>query len=395
VRRWALIVLLVGLAAVPTGSSAPVHYPADNGWIAFSSDRDINSVASFRLYRLAPIGGRVDPIGQLRGRHPAWSPDGSLTAFVDLDWQLVVARADGRRVRRLTRDQYLYRDPAWSPDGSRIVLTRFAPRRAAGDIVVVNVATGQMQRLTRTWQDDSEPAWSPDGSVILFVSNRIGEGIGDRELHVIRPDGRRLRQLTFNDVEDVSPAWSPDGSLIAFVSGRKPGQFNPELWTMRADGSDERRVQPAAAPGGFPSWADEEPSWSPDGQWLVYVTNETNDPVNIFIVRPDGSGKTDLTPETRSQELHPAWQPVCSHRDHARRNVVRGGATDDRLCGFAGNDTLVGGAGRDGLYGGEGNGVIRARDGSFDVVGCGAGRDEVVADRVDLVGVDCERIRRA
>jgi Tol biopolymer transport system component len=372
-----------------------VHYPAGNGWIAFVSDRDETGQGDFRLYRLAPVGGSVRPIPRLKGRHPAWSPDGSLIAYVDLGWRLVVARADGRRVRPLTRDQYLYRDPAWSPDGSRIAVKRFTQRRAAGDIVVVNVTTTRMQRLTRTWQDESEPAWSPDGAVITFVGNRVGDGVGDRELFVISPDGRRLRQLTLNDFEDVSPAWSPDGSLIAFVSGRKPGQFNPELWTMRADGSDERRVQPAAAPGGFPSWADEEPSWSPDGQWLVYVTSETNYPANIFIVRSDGTGKTDLTPETRSQDLHPAWQPVCSHRSTAGSEVVRGGATDDRLCGFGGRDTLVGGTGRDGMYGGDGNDVIRARDRSFDVVGCGAGRDEVVADRVDLVGVDCERVRRA
>jgi len=55
---------------------------------------------------------------------------------------------------------------------------------------------------------------------------------------------------------------------------------------------------------------------------------------------------------------------------------------------------ISGGTGRDGLYGGEGNDSLRSQDGSFDVVGCGSGRDEVVADRVDLVGVDCERIRR-
>jgi hypothetical protein len=40
-------------------------------------------------------------------------------------------------------------------------------------------------------------------------------------------------------------------------------------------------------------------------------------------------------------------------------------------------------------------GGLVARDGEFDVVGCGPGRDRVVADRGDLVGVDCERVSRA
>jgi len=55
---------------------------------------------------------------------------------------------------------------------------------------------------------------------------------------------------------------------------------------------------------------------------------------------------------------------------------------------------LVGGPGRDRLFGGFGRDTFRARDGERDIVGCGAGRDEVFADRIDLVGVDCERVRR-
>jgi Ca2+-binding RTX toxin-like protein len=124
------------------------------------------------------------------------------------------------------------------------------------------------------------------------------------------------------------------------------------------------------------------------------VTNETFYPDNIFIVRPDGKDKTDLTPQTQSTDADPAWQPRCSHIGTSGRDVLRGTLADDRLCGFVGPDVLSGGAGRDGLYGGDGDDVIRSRDRSFDIVGCGAGRDEVVADPVDLVGVDCERTRR-
>jgi hypothetical protein len=64
------------------------------------------------------------------------------------------------------------------------------------------------------------------------------------------------------------------------------------------------------------------------------------------------------------------------------------------LCGLAGADLVRGGGGRDRLFGAEGDDRIDARDGVFDVVGCGAGRDTVTADRGDLVGADCERVRR-
>jgi Ca2+-binding RTX toxin-like protein len=54
----------------------------------------------------------------------------------------------------------------------------------------------------------------------------------------------------------------------------------------------------------------------------------------------------------------------------------------------------VGGAGSDRISGGAGNDVIRAKDGTRDVIRCGAGRDTVVADRSDKVRKDCERVRR-
>jgi Tol biopolymer transport system component len=387
--------LLAGIATATTASSSLTHSPASNGWIVFASDRDINSVAPFRLYRLEPIGGGVAPLGQLRGRQPAWSPDGTLIAFVDLSFRLVVARADGTRLKVLTGGRPLTQSPSWSPDGSRIVFGQFGVGRSSGDLAVVTATGSKPRQITRGRADDSGPSWSPAGSLIAFSSNRAaGNGVGDSEIWVVRPDGRGLRQLTRNVFRDLAPAWAPDGSVIAFESGRNPDRFNPELWTMRSDGGAERRVQLASDPSGFPSWADMSPAWSPDGNWLVYVTNETFYPENVFIVRPDGQDKIDLTPETRSQDVDPAWQPVCSHPGTPGRDRLRGTIADDRVCGFGGDDAIRGGTGRDGLYGGEGNDSLRSQDGSFDVVGCGAGRDEVVADRVDLVGVDCERIRR-
>jgi Ca2+-binding RTX toxin-like protein len=75
-------------------------------------------------------------------------------------------------------------------------------------------------------------------------------------------------------------------------------------------------------------------------------------------------------------------------------DVLRGLGGNDRLEGGSGDDRLVGGPGSDVLLGGAGNDTIEARDGRRDVVRCGAGRDTVVADRIDSVARDCERVRR-
>lgn len=391
-----LFSLAVVLAAAAPAASSTEHLPAENGWIIFASDRVGLPFGGFGLYRLDPVGGAVTRLGTLAGRSPAWSPDGSRIAFADPRLRIVVADADGSRPKVLTRRPVVASEPAWSPDGSRIVFQQYAVRATAGrGLTVVNVDGTGMRRLTRTRFADIQPSWAPYGSQIAFSSNRgPGRRADDNEIYVIRPDGREMRQLTRNEFVDTAPAWSPDGSRLAFVSGRGPGRFNPELWTMRSDGGGQRRVQPASGSSGFPVWSDHSPSWSPDGNWLTYVTNQTNWPDNIFIVRPDGRDKIDLTPETPSMDVDPAWQPVCSHPGTSADDRLRGNATDDRVCGFDGDDSITGGSGADGLYGGYGKDALRSVDGIIDVVGCGPGPDTVVADRGDLVGVDCERVRR-
>jgi uncharacterized repeat protein (TIGR01451 family) len=72
---------------------------------------------------------------------------------------------------------------------------------------------------------------------------------------------------------------------------------------------------------------------------------------------------------------------------------VLGGAKGDELHGDSGDDQLFPGSGRDRVWGGPGNDTISARDGSRDVIDCGAGLDRVSADRRDRLR-GCERVSR-
>ncbi|MGE3286332.1 MAG: hypothetical protein AB7J32_09545, partial [Pseudonocardia sp.] len=56
-----------------------------------------------------------------------------------------------------------------------------------------------------------------------------------------------------------------------------------------------------------------------------------------------------------------------------------------------GADRISGGPGRDGVRGGAGDDVIDVKDGEIDLVDCGPGRDEVVADLLDVVA-NCENV---
>jgi hypothetical protein len=75
-------------------------------------------------------------------------------------------------------------------------------------------------------------------------------------------------------------------------------------------------------------------------------------------------------------------------------DTIFGLAGNDMIDGGSGNDTLIGGPGRDVMVGGAGNDVLSARDGQRDRIRCGPGRDRVIADRLDVVARDCERVLR-
>jgi hypothetical protein len=77
----------------------------------------------------------------------------------------------------------------------------------------------------------------------------------------------------------------------------------------------------------------------------------------------------------------------------AGNDRLLGGAKGDELHGDTGDDQLFPGTGRDRVWGGPGNDVVSARDGSRDVIDCGAGLDRVTADRRDRLR-GCERVSR-
>jgi hypothetical protein len=64
-------------------------------------------------------------------------------------------------------------------------------------------------------------------------------------------------------------------------------------------------------------------------------------------------------------------------------------------CVFLGSlDEGVARQGRDRVSGGDGSDLVLVADGRHDVATCGGGRDEVRADRLDVVARDCELVRR-
>jgi TolB protein len=284
-RLTALTVLcLAGLPAVPASAAPPPPPP-----YLITSDRDGDN----EIYRVDP-GGRVTPLTHNHADDfgAVWSPDGRRMAFVssrDGDPEIFVKNADGSGLRQLTRNTALDFSPAWSPDGRRLAFASNAPG-VETEIYRINADGTGRTRLTRTPQfvTDSTPAWSPDGRFIAFSSDRLG--VFNVEIFRMRADGTGVTRLTrtADNIDDNAPDWSPSGARIVF-SRTGPGG-NADLYTMRPDGGDVRRL------GGDPALDDVFAKWTGDGRVLfqTFAGFDGTPPESIWIIDRDGTDRRRL-----------------------------------------------------------------------------------------------------
>jgi len=157
------------------------------------------------------------------------------------------------------------------------------------------------------------PAWSPDGTRILFEADAFAGA--PSYVMVANVDGTGLSRLATGGESGppgAHPVWSPDGTEIAFAR-------NDGLYVMRADGTGVHQVGPAGAvepswqslPGGAPQPATPGPSATtsagPAGGEISYTVEGPSD-ADIYVIRPDGTGRTRLTDE-RGWDQASAWSP--------------------------------------------------------------------------------------
>lgn len=109
-----------------------------------------------------------------------------------------------------------------------------------------------LRRLTAR-RGDGAPSFSPSGRLIVF-NRSSGGGV---RIFSMRPDGSRVTRLTHGDFVDRGPVFSPNGRRILFA--RSGGGRNPDLYTMRTDGSGLRLLY--ASPGAV--FSDFGPDWGP------------------------------------------------------------------------------------------------------------------------------------
>jgi Tol biopolymer transport system component len=232
------------------GNQSSASWSPDGKRIVFSSD------VRPRLFVIGVDGTGKRTLSRRDAWTPSWSPDGNWIAYAGTDGVFLV-RPDGTGRRRLTA--YVTSadsTPAWSPDARRVAFVGGPESLEEADLYVVDVATRATRRLARYVQT---AAWAPDGTTIAYDAGPRGP----TEISLVRRDGTGRRRLTFarHGESSSAPVWSPDGRRLVFLrrgDWRHPGELElVQLWSMNADGSDQRPLTRGYPDGGdnfAPSW---------------------------------------------------------------------------------------------------------------------------------------------
>ena len=140
---------------------------------------------------------------------------------------------------------------------------------------------------------------------IAFASERTGVS----QIFMSNIDSTNLVQITQVDNGACQPSWSPDGSQLVFISPCQRRMDSPHrsysdtsLFLINADGTALKQL--TNVPG-----ADFEPSWSPDGKRIAFTSIRDGNK-QIYLLDVETLASIRLTrPDVNIQNSQPAWSP--------------------------------------------------------------------------------------
>jgi eukaryotic-like serine/threonine-protein kinase len=181
-----------------------------------------------------------------------------------------------------------YQHPSLSPDGTELAIS-------TSDIWVFERQRETMTRLTFGSTSSIYPIWSPDGRYILY------EAPGG--IWWTRSDGAGKPKLLTQSKNPQYPwSFTSDGKRLSFNELDPENQF--DIWTvpLESDGAGLRAGKPE--PYLQTPFDERHGSFSPDGRWMTYISNESGGFQVYVRAFPDKGGKWQIS---NNGGMYPVW----------------------------------------------------------------------------------------
>ncbi|MBI3262790.1 MAG: CehA/McbA family metallohydrolase [Acidobacteria bacterium] len=294
----------------PAPSSTPwaPAWSPDGKWIAVAM--------SGSIWKVDPATGIAYEMTSSNKYHssPAWSPDGKWLAYTADDGgktiQLEILNVATGQTAALTTDAHIYTDPTFSPDGTRLAYVSTRPNgyfnlyirpirdgRWAGPEIAVTKdhSYGKDRLYFGEWDMHLMPAWMPDGQELLIVSNRnipLGSGNVLRVPATAEGIEKATTVLAEQTLYRTRPDVSIDGKRFVYTSTRGAADQYNNLYVQPTNGGEPYKLT-------FFSHDAFQPRWSPDGEWIAYISNDGGLPQLALLETYGGEQRTVPIAERR------------------------------------------------------------------------------------------------
>jgi Tol biopolymer transport system component len=276
---------------------------------------------AFTLKAVQPMAPSVGDI-----LSATWSPDGNMLALTHAKHAgIYLVDPQSGPIETVTDEAQAGYRFAWSPDGRYIAYKALVDAGLMTKTVkLADLETGQIRQLSGLSTDVVLPTWLPDGRIgfayqgdflIMDLSGRILETIPDIASNVttVSSDGR---WILYNDGQDRLWAYhlATGEQFQATPDGRR--FFNP-VWSPT---EPVVLINELGGPFYLLNIADghmvelddgNHYAWSPDGRQIIYDVTEDDGhyitAADLYIINPDGTGRTALTNTEARLEMYPSW----------------------------------------------------------------------------------------
>jgi TolB protein len=303
--RVILVALLAAALAAMFAIPAAAKPPGTNGKIVTNSDNLLTGEE--QVYTVDPDGTDQQLVGP--NETGQWSWDGTRIAMFEGVFEFDSGILTSLNLDTQYPDMFLG-CAQWSPDDARIACEGFGLSDPSlnGIYTVRSSDGGDLQQVTSNPGGDDCPSdYSPYGNRIIFT--RASETVF--ALFTVKLDGSGLRQITPDGLNFnfCNGSWSPQGNEILF-SAHVPADTRSTIWVIHSDGTGLRQI-PVSGCGGLSSDPTSigcfNPTWSPDGQKIVFGRQPGQGQRDLYTVNADGSGLFRVTNTPNIDEFSGDW----------------------------------------------------------------------------------------